>query len=46
MDNIVQKIYDFIIYLVNIIKDLVAAVSGKAPVEPTPAEEETTVDAR
>lgn len=29
MDNIVQKIYEFILYLIETIKDLVTTVSGK-----------------
>ena len=38
MDDFVMKVYNFILFLVNIIKDLVLNVSGKAqPVEETTA---------
>ena len=30
MEDIVMKIYNFILFLVNVIKDLVLNVSGKA----------------
>lgn len=39
MNDIVYKIYDFILYLIEVIKSLVMTVSGKTPVE-TP--EDTT----
>lgn len=42
MEDIVYKIYDFILFFVNVIKDFVASVSGKAPKEPA-AEEDLTV---
>ena len=31
MEDIVMKIYQFILFLVNVIKDLVLNVSGKTP---------------
>lgn len=38
MDDFVMKVYNFILFLVNVIKDLVLNVSGKAqPVEETTA---------
>lgn len=41
MEDFVQKLYDFILFFVNVIKDLVASVSGKAPNNPAEPEENT-----
>ena len=35
LNNIVQKLYSFIIYLVRVIQDLVKNVSGRADTETT-----------
>lgn len=43
MDNIVQQIYDAIIWFINVIRDLVETLSGKKPVVP-PTPPTTTVD--
>lgn len=47
MNNIVQQIYDAILWFINIIRDLVETLSNKKPIVPpttAPANEETTVD--
>ena len=41
MEDIVYKIYDFILYLIEVIKSLVMSVSGKTPEE---APEEVPVE--
>ena len=42
MEDFVMKAYQFILFLVNVIKDLVLNVSGKVPATTTP---ETTTTA-